>query len=133
MLTPQDLINIIELFFESNNLDFEDFKDELIRQIKEYKEDEKSFKEAFKFFTHENIVISLDPAQIIIEPLNENHLISEEKFYEFHRIIRRMYFIEQDGDEIVIEANDSPNVRALKEQMRANRAKVRKAKAKQAL
>ena len=31
MLTPQDLINIIEMFFEFNNLDFEDFKTELIK------------------------------------------------------------------------------------------------------
>jgi hypothetical protein len=49
MLTPQDLLNIIEMFFESNNLNFENFKNELIKQIKGDKEIEISFKEAFKY------------------------------------------------------------------------------------
>ena len=89
-------------------------------------------KESFQFFVHENIAISLDPAQIIIGPLEEKHLLTEEKFYDFRRIIKRMYFIEQDGEEIIININDPPNVRKLKEKMRENRNKVRKAKAKQA-
>ena len=89
-------------------------------------------KGAFQFFTHENITISLDPAQIIIGPLEENHLLTEEKFYDFQRIIKRMYFIEQDGEEIIINPDDPPHVRRLKEKMRENRNKVRKAKAKQA-
>ena len=89
-------------------------------------------KGAFQFFTHENITISLEPAQIIIGPLEENHLLTEEKFYDFQRIIKRMYFIEQDGEEIIINSDDPPHVRRLKEKMRENRNKVRKAKAKQA-
>ena len=89
-------------------------------------------KGAFQFFTHENITISLEPAQIIIGPLEENHLLTEEKFYDFQRIIKRMYFIEQDGEEIIINPDDPPHVRRLKEKMRENRNKVRKAKAKQA-
>lgn len=89
-------------------------------------------KGAFQFFTHENITISLDPAQIIIGPLEENHLLTEEKFYDFQRIIKRMYFIEQDEEEIIINPDDPPHVRRLKEKMRENRNKVRKAKAKQA-
>ena len=89
-------------------------------------------KDAFQFFTHENITISLEPAQIIIGPLEENHLLTEEKFYDFQRIIKRMYFIEQDGEEIIINSDDPPHVRRLKEKMRENRNKVRKAKAKQA-
>jgi len=89
-------------------------------------------KGAFQFFTHENITISLEPAQIIIGPLEENHLLTEEKFYDFQRIIKRMYFIEQDEEEIIINPDDPPHVRRLKEKMRENRNKVRKAKAKQA-
>ena len=89
-------------------------------------------KGAFQFFTHENITISLDPAQIIIGPLEENHLLTEEKFYDFQRIIKRMYFIEQEGEEIIINPDDPPHVRRLKEKMRENRNKVRRAKAKQA-
>ena len=89
-------------------------------------------KDAFQFFTHENITISLEPAQIIIGPLEENHLLTEEKFYDFQRIIKRMYFIEQEGEEIIIDPDDPPHVRRLKEKMRENRNKVRKAKAKQA-
>ena len=91
-----------------------------------------TLKEAFLFFTHENITISLEPAQIIVGPIEEKHLLSEEKFYDFQRIIKRMCFIEQEGEEIIINADDPPTVRKLKEQMRANREKVRRAKAKQA-
>ena len=89
-------------------------------------------KDAFRFFTHENIVFSLDPAQIIIGPIEEKHLLTEEKFYDLQRILKRMYFIEQEGEEIIISKDDPPAVRKLKEQMRRNREKVRKAKAKQA-
>ena len=89
-------------------------------------------KDAFRFFTHESIVFSLDPAQIIIGPIEEKHLLTEEKFYDLQRILKRMYFIEQEGEEIIISKNDPPAVRRLKEQMRRNREKVRKAKAKQA-
>ena len=89
-------------------------------------------KDAFRFFTHENIVFSLDPAQIIIGPIEEKHLLTEEKFYDLQRILKRMYFIEQEGEEIIISKDDPPAVRRLKEQMRRNREKVRKAKAKQA-
>ena len=89
-------------------------------------------KEAFLFFTHENIVFSLEPAQIIIGPLEEKHLLTEEKFYDLQRILKRMYFIEQEGEEIIIYPDDPPGVKRLKMQMRKNREKVRKAKAKQA-
>jgi len=58
--------------------------------------------------------------------------MDEEKFYEFQRILRRMYFLEQDGEEIVIHENDPPATKRLKMQMRRNRERVRKAKAKQA-
>lgn len=89
-------------------------------------------KEAFLFFTHETVAFSLDPAQIIIGPLVEKHILTEDKFYDFQRILRRMYFIEVEGEEIVINEDDDPAVRRLKMQMRANREKVRRAKAKQA-
>lgn len=92
----------------------------------------KTVKDAFRFFTHENIVFSLNPAQIIIGPIEEKHLLTEEKFYDLQRLLKRMYFIEQEGEEIIINPNDPPQVRRLKEQMRANREKVRRAKAKQA-
>lgn len=88
-------------------------------------------KEAFKLFTHEEVTFSLEPPQIIIGPIEEQHFLNENNFYEFQRILRRMYFIEQDGEEIVINADDPPHVRRLKEKMRMNREKVRKAKAKQ--
>ena len=96
------------------------------------KEANETLKNAFQFFCHENISFSLDPAQIIVGPLEEKHLLTEEKFYDLQRIIRRMYFLEQDGEEIIISDNDSLAVKNLKQQMRANREKVRIAKAKQA-
>lgn len=90
-----------------------------------------TLKDAFQFFTHESVAFSIEPAQIIIGPLEEKHLLTEENFYDFQRLIRRMYFIEQDEEEIIINADDPPAVRQLKEQMRANREKVRRAKAKE--
>ena len=96
------------------------------------KEANKLLKDAFQFFTHESVAFSLDPAQIIVGPIEEKHIMGEDQFYDFQTIIRRMYFIEQEGEEIVISKNDSPAVRALKLQMRANREKVRKANAKKA-
>jgi len=75
-------------------------------------------KEAFHFFIKENIAFSLDPAQIVIGPIEQKHIMTEETFYDFQRIIRRMYFLEQEGEEIIIHSDDSPQVRALKMQMR---------------
>ena len=89
-------------------------------------------KEAFRFFTHETVSFSLDPAQIVVGPIEEKHILTEDKFYDLQRIIRRAYFLQTDGDQIVINKDDPPGVRRLKEQMRRNREKVRKAKAQQA-
>ena len=91
------------------------------------------FKDAFSFFTKEkNVSFSLDPAQIVIGEGEDNHLLDEEKFYEFQRVLKRMFFVEQEGEEIIISENDDPMTRAIKMQMKQNREKLRKAKAKKA-
>ena len=87
---------------------------------------------AFRFFTHEDAIFILDPAQIILGPVEEKHILNEEKFYELQKIVRRMYFVDTEGDEIIIYDDDLPQVRALKEKMRRDLERVRKAKAKQA-
>lgn len=87
-------------------------------------------REAFFFFTKEKVTFMLEPAQILFGPLNEKHILDEGKFAEFQHILRRMNFLEQEGDEIIIYEDDSPAVKKLKEQMRENRLKVAKAKAK---
>lgn len=92
----------------------------------------KILKKGFKFFTHEDAIFSLEPAQIIIGPIEEKHLMVESNFYDFQRLLRRMYFLETEGDEIIIYDDDPPMTKKLKMQMRANREKVRKAKAKKA-
>ena len=51
---------------------------------------------------------------------------------EFQTILRRMYFLEQEGEEIIIYPDDDPRVVAMKRKMIENREKVRRAKAKQA-
>lgn len=89
-------------------------------------------KEAFKFFTHQVVTFSLEPAQIVLGPLEEKHILNEEKFYQLQSLIKRAYFIELQGEQIVINKDDSPSVKRLKMQMRENREKVRKAKAKEA-
>lgn len=88
------------------------------------------FKDGFRFFCKENINFSLEPAQIIVGPIKEQHLLTEDKFYDFQRILRRMYFLELDGEEIIINETDDVMTRNLKMKMRENREKVRRAKAK---
>ena len=57
---------------------------------------QQTLKDAFRFFTHETIMFSLEPAQIVVGPAEEKHLITEEKFYDLQRLLKRMYFVEQD-------------------------------------
>lgn len=96
------------------------------------KEINQKAKEAFRFFTRESVTFSLEPAQIVVGPLQEKHLITEEKFYDMRRMLKRMYWLEQqEGEEIIIYEDDSPMVKNLKIQMKRNREKVAKAKAKQ--
>ena len=89
-------------------------------------------KSAFFFFTKTNATFSLDPPQILMGPIDEMHVLDEQHFYDFQRVLRRMYFLEQEGEEIIISDDDDPATKRLKMQMRANREKVRRAKAAQA-
>ena len=92
----------------------------------------KILKEAFFFFIHEQVFFSTEPAQIIVGPLAEKHIINEEKFHDLQRLLRRMYFLEQEGEEIIINPDDPPMTVTLKKKMLENREKVRRAKAKKA-
>ena len=89
-------------------------------------------KSAFHFFTHSNATFSLDPPQILLGPLEEQHIMDEKHFYDFQHLLRRMYFIEQEGEEIIISDDDDSVTKAIKMKMRANREKVRRAKAAKA-
>lgn len=92
-----------------------------------------TLRDAFRFFTHEEkVIFSLEPAQIVLGPPEEKHLLIEDKFYDLQRLLKRMYFIEQEEDEIIIYKDDDIRTRAIKMKMRENRAKVRKAKAQKA-
>ena len=69
---------------------------------------QETMRAAFRFFMHEsNISFSLDPAQIVVGPLQEKHLLTEDKFYDLQRILRRLYFLEVEGEEIIIYEDDS--------------------------
>lgn len=91
-----------------------------------------SLKSAFRFFCHDDVFFSIEPAEIIIGPLEEQHILTEGKFYDLQKIIRWMYFLEEGEEEIIIYEDDPPPVKKLKMQMRVNREKTRKAKAKEA-
>ena len=92
----------------------------------------KSLKSSFKFFCHDEVFFSIEPTQIIIGPLEEQHTLNEETFYYLQKIIRRMYFLDDGEEEIVIFEDDAPAVKKLKMQMRIAREKTKKAKAKEA-
>lgn len=89
-------------------------------------------KDGFRFFIHEEIALSLDPPAIFVGPIESKRILTEELFYDFQRILRHMYFLEIDGDEIIIYPDDLPATKRLKQKMRENREKVRRAKAKKA-
>ncbi len=115
---------------------------ELLKQLSDFqyllmtasfdKEVNHLLKKAFMFFCHEEIFISMEPTQIVIGPLAEKHILTEEKFYDFQRIIKRIYFLETEGEEIILRDDDSPEVRQMKLKFLENREKVRRAKAKKA-
>ena len=87
-------------------------------------------KEAFKFFTGDDVVFSIEPAQIVFGNLDEERVMGEEQFFDFRRLIKRICFLEVDEKEIIVYKDDSPAVKALKKQMMRNRERVAKAKAK---
>lgn len=89
-------------------------------------------KKGFRFFTHEDALFSLEPAQIVIGPIAEKHILSEDEFYYFQRLIRRMCFLETEEDEIIIYDDDPEITKRLKLQQRDRREKLRRAKAKEA-
>ena len=92
-----------------------------------------TFRNAFRFFTHESkITVLLNPAQIVVGNVVDNHVIDERKFYEFRSIIKHMYFIDVDGEDIIITDEDDEVTRAIKMRMRENREKLRRAKEKKA-
>ena len=89
-------------------------------------------KNAFRFFTHSQVNFVLDPPQIIIGPVEEQHILDEKHFYDLQRVLKRMYFIEQEGEEIIIYDDDDPVTKRIKMDMRRNRERVRRAKAAKA-
>lgn len=85
-------------------------------------------KEAFMIFTKENVLFSLDTEEIIIGPIEEKHLLKEEDFYEFQKIIKMICFLEKDSIDIVINDNDSSLVKSIKQKQIENKKKMNKAK-----
>lgn len=89
-------------------------------------------KEAFRFFTHLPATFTFDPPAIILGAVEDQHILDEIHFYDFQHLLKRMYFLEQEGEEIIIYPDDDPMTKSIKMKMRANREKVRRAKAARA-
>ena len=87
-------------------------------------------RDGFRFFTHEDVTLTLDPPAILVGPGEEQRILNEKSFYDLQHVLRRMYFLEMEGEEIIIYEDDLPQVKAMKMKMRENREKVRRAKAK---
>lgn len=85
---------------------------------------------AFKFFIHEDVTFFMEPVEIVVGNPDDKHIINENNFYDFQRILKHMYFLDIEGEEIIINDNDSPTLKRMKRQMIANREKVKRAKAK---
>ena len=79
---------------------------------------QETLKESFRFFCHEEVTLSFEMEQIIIGPIEEQHILTEDKFYDLQHIIRCMYFLEEiDNESLQINQNDDPRVRAIKEKI----------------
>lgn len=88
-------------------------------------------RDAFRFFIKDNISFSIEPAAIFVGPLNEKREINEEVFMELQAAIKRVCWLNSKGEQdIVIHADDSPTVKAIKRTMLKNREKLAKAKSK---
>ena len=89
-------------------------------------------KRAFLFLTHSSVEVSLDPPALILTRDGEEHVLDEEHFADLQHLVKRMYWLEADGDDIVINKDDDPMTKRIKMNMRRNRERVRRAKAKKA-
>ena len=89
-------------------------------------------KRAFLFLTHSSIEVSLDPPALILTRDGEEHVLDEEHFADLQHLVKRMYWLEADGEDIVINKDDDPMTKRIKMNMRRNRERVRRAKAKKA-
>ena len=97
------------------------------------KEIQTTLKDSFRFFCHEEIIISLEAEQIIIGPIEEQHIITEDKFYELQHLIRCMYFLEDIEDEsLIISQDEDPRVKAIKEKIARDNKKREEIRRKQA-
>lgn len=98
--------------------------------IAQDKEILKLIKEAFYFFTKEEIFISSEPLGIFVGPLSEERKMTENDFYEMRQVILRSCYIDVGLDDIIIKETDSDRVKALKQKMLEGRKKVKQAKLK---
>ena len=63
-------------------------------------------RDGFRFFTHEDITLTLDPPAILVGPGEEQRILNEKGFYDLQHVLRRMYFLEMEGEEIIIYEDD---------------------------
>lgn len=93
-----------------------------------------TLKDSFRFFCHEEIMLSFDSEQIIIGPIEEQHILTEDKFYDLQHIIRCMYFLEEIDDESLrIAKDEDPRVRAIKEKIARDNKKREELRRKQTI
>ena len=85
-----------------------------------------TLKSALRFFTHMEATITMEPPMIIMGPIEEKRFLDDTNFKDLQHLINRMYFIEQEGDEIIINDDDDPATKRIKMQMKANREKRRR-------
>lgn len=111
---------------------FTDFQYLLFLAMME-KEVQETLKDSFRFFCHEEVILSFEMEQIIIGPIEEQHILTEEKFYELQHIIRCMYFLEEVGnDSLIIAKDEDPRVRAIKEKIARDNKKREELRRKKA-
>ena len=90
-------------------------------------------KRGLQFFTMvDDVKFDLINPSIILTKDGTERVLDEEHFYDLQKLLRRCYFLEEEGEEIIISPDDDPVTKRIKMQMRANREKVRKAKAAKA-
>lgn len=93
----------------------------------------KMLTKALELFTKDNSIIVLDNAEIVLGDISEKRILNKDNFYDFQSYIGAVCAMEDfTSERIEFLESDTPQVRALKQQMLEGRKKREQAKQKEA-
>lgn len=89
-------------------------------------------KEAFHFFTHDEVIMSLDPPSVTFGEIKDKRILTKDDFYDFQFLLKASCaMLDSREQDIELRDDDTEQVRALKLKMLEGRRKAAEAKAKE--